>query len=161
MGDLGMYNLTAGSTTQEFKLRTQVNVGGNFYMYSQASAAIAAFALAALTNAGLAAEGDTTISGAKPTDYVIPQFAVASGEYFWGLCGPFGEYAPDGVTKNRVKAAASCADSVPLYTTATAGVVDDSATDLLAGLMLTETITGAEAADCIAVAKITSNAVGS
>jgi hypothetical protein len=157
MGDISRFNLSAGSTTQEFKLGTETEIGGNRYGYYIADGAVAAYAMCTIQLDNDAAEGTTTTSGAKPTLCVIPQFAVADNEYFWGLIGPFGQYAPDGVTKNKVKAAASCADSVKLYTTATAGVVDDSATDLVAGLTLTETIVGAEAADCVAVCRLVTN----
>lgn len=151
-------NLTASDgTTQNFALGTMAEVKGATYGYFQASGAIEAYALCTVENDWDAVEGTTTTSGAKPTLCCIPQFAVADGEYFWAPVGPFGPYREDGSTTFKVKAAALCAGSVKLYTTATAGVVDDTATDLVAGLLLTETITTAEAADCIAVQRLVTN----
>ena len=48
------------------------------------------------------------------------------------------------------KFAASCVQDVKIYTTATAGVVDDSATTLIPGLKLITTIVGAQAAPAFA-----------
>lgn len=134
-------------------------IKGAQYGYFIADGAIAAYAACGVQNDFDASELTTAISGAKPTLVCIPQFAVADNEYFWAPIGPFPRYREDGSTTFKVKAALNCADSVKLYTTATAGVVDDSAssTDLIAGLLLTETITTAEAADCIAVQTLVTN----
>lgn len=155
----GNYNLTASDgTTPQFGLGDEVDVSGARYKYLKSAAAIAQYAACTVQIDYDAEEGTTTTSGAIPTLVAIPQFAVAAaGEYFWAPIGPFGPYREDGSTRFKVKAAASCADSVKLYTTATAGVVDDSATDLVAGLLLIETITSAEAADCIAVCRMVTN----
>lgn len=156
MTALAMYNLTGVDTVQQFQLGTEVNVKGAGYMYCKANGTIAAYAACTVDNVFDAVEGTTTTSGARPTVVAIPQFAVADNEFFWAPVGPF-FLREDGETTFKVKAAASCAASVKLYTTATAGVVDDTATDLVAGLLLTETITGAEAADCIAVQRLVTN----
>lgn len=156
MGNV-MYNLTSSDgTTAQAQLGQTCTVKGANYQYFKANGAIAAYAACTVSNAFLAAEGTTTTSGAKPTAVCIPQFAVADGEYFWAPVGPF-YLREDDSTTFKVKAALNCAGSVKLYTTATAGVVDDSATDLIAGLCLTETITTAEAADCIAVQTLVTN----
>lgn len=128
---------------------------GATYKYLMADGAITAFSLVGLQNDGEAAMLDTTISGVKPTSCAIPQFAVADNEYFWAPVGPF-QLKPDGTTF-KVRAQTNCAGSVKLYTHATAGTVDDTATDLVAGLLLTETITTAEDADCIAVQRLVTN----
>lgn len=157
MTTLAGYSLTASDgTSSKAGLGDIANICGAVYMYGIADAAIAAYACAAFQNDYDAAELTTTISGARPTLCIIPQFAVADNEYFWGAVGPF-FLREDGSTTFKVKAALNCADSVKLYTTATAGVVDDTATDLIAGLLLTETITTAEAADCIAVQMLVTN----
>lgn len=153
----GMYNLTSSDgTTAQAQLGERAEVKGAVYQYFKASGAIAQYAACTVSNAMLAAEGTTTTSGAKPTAVCIPQFAVADTEYFWAPVGPF-YLREDNVTTFKVKAALNCATSVKLYTTATAGVVDDAATDLIAGLCLTETITTAEAADCIATQRLVTN----
>lgn len=158
MTAVSKYNLSSSDGTEaKFALGTEINVRGNTYQYFIADGAIAAYAACTVQNDFDAAEATTTTSGAKPTGVCIPQFAVADNEYFWGAVGPFGPYREDGSTTFKVKAAQDCATSVKLYTTATAGVVDDTATDLIAGLCLTETITTAEAADCIAVQRMVTN----
>lgn len=157
MTAVGMYNLTSSDgLTAQFALGTEINVKGATYAYFKAAGSIAAYSLCTVQNDGDAEEGTTTTSGAKPTGCCVPQFAVADLEYFWAPVGPF-FLREDGVTKFKVNAAASCVGSVKLYTTATDGVVDDAATDLVQGLTLTETITSAESADCIAVTRLTTN----
>lgn len=153
----GMYNLTSSDgTTAQFALGTKINVKGADYMYFIADGSIAAYSLCTVQNDYDAGEGTTTTSGSKPTLCCIPQFAVADNEYFWAPIGPF-RLREDGVTTFKVNAALNCAGSVKLYTTATGGVVDDTATDLVAGLFLTETITTAEAADCMAAQQLVTN----
>lgn len=152
-----MYNLTASDgLVPQAALGTIADVKGATYMYLKAAGSIAAYSLCTIQNDFDAEEGTTTTSGAKPTGCAVPQFAVADLEYFWAPVGPF-FLREDGVTKFKVNAALNCAGSVKLYTTATDGVVDDTATDLVAGLTLTETITTAEAADCIAVQRLVTN----
>lgn len=151
------YNLiSSDGTIAQFGLGDEIDVGGARYKYLLAAGVIAQYALVSVDNVNEAVEGTTTTSGAKPTVFGIPQFAVADNEYFWAPIGPF-TLKSDGAAF-QVKAAQDCALSVKLYTTATAGVVDDAATDLIAGLLLTETITTAAAADCIAVSRLVSNA---
>lgn len=157
MAGHAQYNLTSSDgTTAQAALGQVINVKGATYMYFIADAAIVAYSACTVQNDYDAEEATTTTSGAKPTLVCIPQFAVADNEYFWAPIGPF-FLREDGVTKFKVNAALNCAGSVKLYTTATDGVVDDTATDLIAGLLLTETITTAEAADCIAVQTLVTN----
>lgn len=154
---IGMYNLdSSDGLTANFAVGTETDVKGARYKYLQAGGAIAQYAACTVSNTNEAVEATTTTSGAKPTLVAIPQFEVADNEYFWAPIGPF-TLREDGVTAFKVKGAASCATSVKLYTTATAGVVDDAATDLIAGLCLTETLTSAAAATCIAVSRLVTN----
>jgi hypothetical protein len=159
MSALAKYNFTSSDgTTANFAVGTTVEVGGATYEYFKSGGVIAQYSACTVSNAGVAVVGTTTTSGAKPTKVCIPQFAIAAtDEYFWAPVGPFGPTAWDGSTYIKVLAAALCADSVKLYTTATDGVVDDSATDLIAGLVLTETLVGAGAAKCIAVQRLVTN----
>lgn len=157
MAGHAQYNLTASDgTTSQAALGQMANIKGAQYMYFIADGAITAYAACSIQNDYDASMLTTTTSGAKPTLVCIPQFAVADNEYFWAPIGPFFK-REDGSTTFKVLSAVSCADSVKLYTTGTDGVVDDSATDLVAGLLLTETITTAEAADCIAVQILVTN----
>lgn len=152
------YNLNSSDTDQRFSLGSIANVDGNTFMYCVADEALTAYMACKVNNDFGAEPLTTTEATSPPIAVVIPQFSVAISEYFWAPCGPFTEYREDGATKFKVLAAQDCANSVALYTTATDGVVDDSSTILIAGLVLTETITTAEAADCIAITKLTCNA---
>jgi len=141
-----------------FALGTEVEVEGTVYKYLISSAAIAQYDLCTISNANVATSGTTTTSGAKPTLCCIPQFAVsAASEYFWAPIGPINTYSYDGSTAFKVNAALNCAADVKLYTTGTAGVVDDTATDLVQGLNLTETITTARAATCVSAQRMVTN----
>jgi hypothetical protein len=158
------YNLTssdgvaAAGEVPRVALGTEVEIKGTVYKYLISSAAIAQYDAVTISNANVAVSGTTTTSGAKPTLFAVPQFAVAAAnEYFWAPIGPIAATTFDGSTTFKVNAAANCATDVKLYTTATAGVVDDTATDLVAGLQLTETITTARAANCIAQCRMVSN----
>lgn len=155
---LGKYNLTSSDgTTAQAGLGDEAMIGGSRYKYClcNASTALAAYALCHISAAGLVTESTTTLVGtaARPTGYCIPQFAVAVSEYFWAPIGPF-RVREDGSTTFKVLAA-NAATSVRLYTTGTAGVVDDAVTTgLVAGLALTETVTTQEAADCVAAQRL-------
>jgi hypothetical protein len=159
MAGLADMNLKAtDGTTQQFALGDEADVGGGArWKYVKASGAVAANALCHITAANLIIEATTTLVGtaARPTGLAVPQFAFATGEYGWVPIGPF-NLREDGVTTFKVLAA-NAATSVRLYTTATAGVVDDAVTTgLVSGLALTETVTTQEAADCVAVSRLVS-----
>ena len=148
------YDLTATNTVQQCQLGTEINVEGATYRYCKASAAVAVYQLAQVADDGTIAEATTTTAGAIPATYVIPQIAFASGDYGWAPCGPF--FLKQDNSAFYVNAAVSCAKNVKLYTTATAGVIDDAATTAISGLQLTETITTARAATCTAVTRLVS-----
>lgn len=152
-----MPNLTSSDgTTRNFTVGSVFESNGNAYMYCKSGAAIAQYSACTVSTAGVAVVGTTTTAGARPLDGVVPQFAIAAvDEYFWAPCGPF--WLNDNGTPFYVLAALNCVTSVKLYTTGTDGVVDDAATTLLEGLTLTETITTARAATCVAVRRITAN----
>ena len=134
------------------------------YVRCNASTAIAAYACSHIAATGLITESTTTLVGtaARPTTLCIPQFALAASEYGWAPIGPFGAETPyndpaTGVPVTFKVLAANAATSVRLYTTGTAGVLDDAVTTgNIAGLALTETVTTQEAADCVAVQRLVS-----
>ncbi len=141
----------------QFGLGDEYNSGGNFYKYFKSAGAIASNALCTfLGSTMVAAEGTTTTAGEIPGGYCIPQFAIAAAdEYFWAPVGPF--WKKDDGTTFKVLAANAALD-VRLYTTGTAGVVDDAVTEgLVVGLRLSETVTTQEAADCTAACRLTVN----
>ena len=153
MGKIGFANLTESTVAQgPFPLGAIYESGDINYMYLHANGTLAQYGLVTIDKDFEAAPGTTATSGARPTRCAIPQIAVADNEYFWAPIGPF----PHGAGF-KVKGAASCAANVKLYTTASAGVVDDTATDLVEGLVLTETLTGAASATCEAVKELVTN----
>jgi len=113
-----------------------VEPDGRVFQYVKASALIAQYAYVKISGDGLftAAEATTTTNpSTEPALVGCAQVAIASGSHGWvqrrGL--------------HTGKFAASCAQDVKIYTTATAGVFDDTATTLVNGLKLLTTIVGA------------------
>lgn len=152
MGKIGFADLSSTSTDQKFPLGAIYEEEDCVYQYVHAAGSIAQYNLVTMDADFEAADGTTTTSGARPTRCGVAQIAFADNDYGWVPIGPFPE------SKGfKVNAAASCAANVKLYTTATDGVVDDAATDLVAGLVLTETITTAAAATCEAVQRLVTN----
>lgn len=150
-GKLGI-DFSTPTTTRDFALGTEVEGSdGNTYRYVQANGALDIGALCAIAETGEISEATTTTSGVVPTQYAFPQVAFADDEYGWA------------VTRGEnflVLAAASCAADVKLYTSATAGVVDDSSTshDLLDGLRLNTAVGGsADAVSATAINGVASN----
>jgi hypothetical protein len=154
----GAYNLTSSDgLAANFKLGTTVEVGGSTFMYCKASAAINAYDICIVvrgvttqgittTNAGTAVtgQGSGTVTETY-TPLVIPQFGVAQDEFFWGLAGPF-DLDWQG-NSFKVNVLASCAADVVLFTTATAGKLDDTDTNyVIRGLTLTAANGGSTAA---------------
>lgn len=132
--------------------------GGNYWKYVKANGAIAAYAAVALDAAGEATEVTSTISGARPTAIGIAQFAFADNDYGWVLVGPFGK-RHDG-TEFKVLTSAASAVDVIMYTSATAGKVDDGdgSGDKIAGLVLTESgAAGAGTFKCQATQRMVTN----
>lgn len=95
---------------------TFTDKSGNEWMFVLAGSAITQYDCVRVTTA-FVADSITISNGAVPS---VPAFAtgagIASGSYGWVLTR--------GSTSIRV--AASCLPNVPLYTTATAGVLDDA-----------------------------------
>jgi len=136
-GDLGI-NLSGTSTTQTFALGTEVSASdGNIYRYVKANGALALGAACVLDEAEEATETLTANLGAVPASLVFPQVAFADNEYGWAVIRG---------TNFLVKALTLCAADVRLYTTATAGCVDDTATELIQGLRLNSVVGGVTAA---------------
>lgn len=154
MGKIGFADLSMTTTDQKFKLGSIYEHQDAVYMYVQANGAIDQYDLVTLDADFQAVAGTTTTSGARPTGCGIAQLAFADNEYGWVAIGPFPETA--GIKVNTLTL---CAADVKLYTTATAGHVDDSATDLVAGLVLatTNSTGGALAVLCSAVQRLVTN----
>lgn len=147
-------------TTAQFDVGATYESNGTTYMYCKATAAtIAAYSACSGATPAAMEEATTTTATALGTAggfFCAPQFAVAASEYFWAPVGPF-YLSWDGVTKIKVLAANAAAGAL-LYSTATDGTLDDTSagsTIPLIGLVLTETVAAAEAADCVATKRVT------
>lgn len=113
------------------------------FQFGQANGAVVVYDAVKLDNDGQIAQITTTITGDEPTGVGLAQVAAADNEYLWvfrGLGGGSGK----GIKANLL---INCAQDVRLYTTATAGSLDDTATDLIANVSLITTITAATAAE--------------
>jgi hypothetical protein len=89
---------------------------GKEYVFVQANSAVSAYNIASLdSGTGVITALQTSTSAASEA-LAVPQFAFASGDYGWaqvyGAC--------------KVKVLGACAKSVTLYSTATAGSLDDA-----------------------------------
>ena len=116
--------LTNVDTTSQFTTGTVVNTSdGSQAVYVQALSDISAFAAVAVYDTQKAQMLTTTLA-ATCKRVGFAQTSIASGYYGWVQLGG----------KVLVNLAANAAPSVPLYTTATAGVLDDAV--LSAGVTL-------------------------
>lgn len=149
--DGSIIDFTQVDTVKQFPLGTEKSAtDGNTYVYIEADEAIDAYAACRFLEDGGSDELTTTNSGAVPTQVVVPQQAIASGSFGWAVA--------KGLSFS-VLAAANCAADVKVYTTATAGVIDDAATDLIQGLRLNATNGGSQAAvNATAVSYMRTNA---
>jgi hypothetical protein len=120
--------------------KVDLNDGGEA-IYVQALSEISTFAAVAIF-ADQTAQMLTTTNSATTKRVGFAQTSIPSGQYGW--------VQTSGIVK--VNLAANCDDNVPLYTTATAGVLDDAVVSqgLILGVTNTVTISNATAVTCIA-----------
>ena len=89
---------------------------GKEYVFVKADSAVAAYDMVHIPSDTFVAAGLTTALSAASEELGIAQFALASGEYGWvqvkGAC--------------KLKTLGSCAKAVKLYSTTTAGSLDDA-----------------------------------
>lgn len=155
MSNLGANYLTV-DTTQKFDLRASYydESAEAEFVYVQASGTIAAFDAVKIDHDGTAAALTTTISGAEPTRVGVAQVGLSTGQFGW-------VFVRGGGTGRGIKvnALTLCTADAKLYTTATAGAIDDTATDLIQGLVLVSTNAagGTVATECHAVTYLTTN----
>lgn len=139
-------SLSSNSATKDITLGTKVSLSdGGEAVYVQAASEIARYSAVAIgvdytvvnLTTSTAADG-TGISKAVGA----AQTSIASGNYGWVQ------------TSGRpiINLASACADRVTLYTTGTAGVLDDATVSaaLIAGVVSKTTISNATAVTCIA-----------
>lgn len=152
--DGSIIDFTQVDTVKQFPLGTEkAATDGNTYVYIEADEAIDQYAACRLLEDGGSDELTTENSGAVPTQVVVPQVALASGEFGWAVA--------KGLSFS-VLALANCAADVKVYTTAAAGTpgaIDDAATDLIQGLRLNAANGGSTAAvNATAVSYMRTNA---
>lgn len=133
----------ASKKIPQYALGTKLLFNDGVYQYVKAAGAITQYDLVKIQNDFTIVSGTTTVlPSTEPAKVgVSNQSALLTDECAWIFVGP-------GLV--TVNVAASCVQNVKLYTTAVAGVVDDSATTLINGLKLITTITLAAASPCIA-----------
>jgi hypothetical protein len=135
-------NLADTSSTPSHATGTRAYTSdGGMAVYVKALSEISTFAAVSIY-ADQTAQMLTTTTSASTKRVGFAQTSIASGYYGWVQTA--------GVVK--VNLAANCDDNVPLYTTATAGVLDDAvvSTGLVLGVTSTVTISNATAVTCIA-----------
>lgn len=135
--------------TQEPGTIVPTDVGD--YMYVQANGAVAQYALVKIDDSFQAAEGTSTnLPSTEPASVgVVHLAALADNEYGWAFVGN-----GEGQT---ILVNATCAADVKLYTTATAGKVDDASGggQLINGLKLTAATAASGSSTIKAVTRLT------
>lgn len=124
----------APGTTTEF-------LGGGVAIYVSATSTISQYAAVVVDENG-GAVPVTTTNSANSKRIAFAQVSIASSYFGWVQTGG----------KVMVNLAANCAPNVPLYTTATGGVLDDAVVSdgLVIGMVATTSISNATAVTCIA-----------
>jgi hypothetical protein len=135
-------NLNDSSSIAGFTPGTVVNLSdGGQAMYIRATSELSQFAAVVIDASAGALMVTTTLAVAtKRIGFV--QASIASAFYGWAQIGG----AP------KVNLAANCAPNVPLFTTATAGVLDDATVSaaMVAGTVAKNTISNATAVTVVA-----------
>jgi hypothetical protein len=135
-------SLGYSDSSPAFGLGTVVNLDdGGQAIYVQAASTVATYsAVSVLVDNTVVPLTTTNSAASKAVGFA--QVSIASAEYGWVQLGG----------KPRVLVAANCQPSVPLFTTATAGVLDDATVTagLVAGLVATTSTVTASNVTCIA-----------
>lgn len=133
--------LTENSSTQNIALGTKIDLNdGGVAVYCQADSEIAQFnAVAIESDFGVVNSSTAAVTEATGTSRSVgfAQTSIASGNYGWiQLSG-----------RPKCKLAANCADKVRLFTTSTAGTLDDAVVSNaeVAGVVAKTTISNATA----------------
>jgi hypothetical protein len=135
-------DLDATSTTKDFALGTVVcgtDSSGSYaaeYMYVTSASAVTQYAACKIDNDYAITEVTNAISGTEPTAIGVPQIAMdgsSTAVYGWVVVSGSG----------TVECATTVTANAKVYTTATAGRVDDTASsgDLIQGLTFVGTTT--------------------
>ena len=135
-------SLTDVTSDRKFACGTVVNLNdGGQATYVSATSTISEFNAVVIDGAG-GAVPVTTTNSANSKKLGFAQVSIASGMFGW----------VQNSGNVKVTLASACDDNVPLYTTATGGVLDDAVVSggLCIGIVNTVTISNATAVTCIA-----------
>jgi len=130
-----------GTQTATFAPGTTVTgADGAIYTYVSATSTISQYNAVVIDNVG-GAVPVTTTNSATSKRIAFAQVSIASSYFGWVKTGG----------KAIVQLAANCAPNVPLYTTATGGVLDDAVVwgGLVIGLVANTSISNATAVTCV------------
>ena len=140
-------NLTRVDSTALFPVGTIVNLSdGGQAMYVKAStSALSTYAAVSIGQNGIATMLTTTNGGASPR-VGFAQVSVATSGFGWVQLGG----------QILVNVAAQCSSSVPLFTTSTAGVLDDATVTAgyVMGLVSQQSISNATAVTALGAAQV-------
>jgi len=149
-------NLTSvyGTTNPGFPLGATYEENGNTWMFVKGGGTCAAYKAVITTVAYTIQTVTTGLATSVVANIGIPQFDILVNEFAWIPVGPFFKRA-DG-TNFYVTAATLDAVDAPQYTTATGGLVDDTATVQIKGLRLLATNASGSTANtaCCAVSTL-------
>lgn len=142
-GPIAGVNLTNTSATAEFPVGTQVDgKSGDRYEYVYAKSTVAQYDAVCISTSGNAQPVSTALA-VSVKKIAFAQVAITSAQYGWvARCG----------NNIRVNVAANCASGVQLYTTSTAGTLDDTVVTagLVAGVLAVTSISTATNTDIVA-----------
>ncbi len=135
-------SLTTTDLSAKFAVGTVADLSdGGKAIYVSATSTISTYNAVIIDDKG-GAVPVTTTNSANSKRLAVAQTSIASSAFGWVQYGG----------RPLVLLATNCAPNVPLYTTATAGVLDDAvvSTGLCLGITATNTISNATAVTCVA-----------
>lgn len=149
------YNLSVADETPQFGLGDSFEKDGSIWRYVQANGAISQYDCVWIDDDWQAAKITYALTGsnAYPSKAGVAQFAFTDNYYGWVWTSGGGTGSGIYVT-----CLALCAADVKLYTSATAGAIDDASASqaLLQGLKIMVTVGGSTAAaECASAQEIT------
>lgn len=140
-------NLTRVDSTAAFPPGTTINLndGGQAMYVKSSTSALSTFAAVSIGQNGIATMLTTT-NGATTPRVGFAQTSIATSNYGWVSLGG----------QVLVNVAANCASSVPLFTTSTAGVLDDATVTAgyIMGLVSQQSISNATAVTALGSAQV-------
>jgi len=135
------YKATTSTTSvypQGFTVLDLVLHRDGMFMYGHANGALTIYDWVKIDNDGEMVQLTTAISASEPTQVGAVQVAFADNDYGWAFVGMGG-----GLGKGiQARFLTLYAEGAKVYSTATAGVADDTATDLIQGAVGLATVGG-------------------